>query len=285
MLLIGLLTWSTCNNDDDPNPSGDLLSIDQIFPQSNVGGKPVLITGEGFERMATQVEFDGMTAAIDTVVPTGDSLVAIVPDRIAPGSVKVLVRSNDQRDSLTYSILTATEFANLPATPPTFVFPGGGNISTAIISNDAPATLLVVNVQDIDHEMNIPVDDSLFTAGASPGADCDFQVETFRGQQTCISVTWRPGTSACDLPDTEIVELELLRAAPLSVDRFSGKFYDSVDVAISEEVADLLDQRVRTTAAENRFLILTSLIDQRQYVFAILGGTREDDLENIFCRP
>lgn len=276
IVLVGLLLLQSCSSDD---PNNETLSISfNAFPSLNASGRPLLIISQSPLGNNPQISFNQFPAPIDTIVPSQDSLIVIVPASLSIGTVDLNVETETQNGSIEYKIVSESFFNNLPVGSPTFVFPGTGSIGTGLISQDDSIHVDVVNLYDPEHEMKIQGID--FSPGNPNCKDtvncCRFSYEIFNGNSNCMSVNWSTIDGACDFPDTRIDKLSISRSTSEDSDEFSGIFFSSSTIDIPADINAKIKYE-----GERAFLLLSSLKDGRQYLFVVIRGV--EDPSNLDC--
>lgn len=284
MLFSAAILLMFCKKDDGPAP--DLPF--QIFPSLNAPGRPILISSSKSLGSGTRVEIDGIALSIDTIVPTRDSLIVTIPANQSTGQAEIELRAEQGASQLDYEIVSNSYFDNLPAGSPIFIFPGGSNFSPVIISNDAPQTIEVVNLNDPTHRMSLPIGD--FQPDRNKDCQnsdplqvvlcrCDVFYEKLNKGFNCLEIVWDSEKGACNLPDARIESLIIQRASDKS-DEYSGVFFTSNSIEVSKDVLKVTNDDFKY-GEDFVFLLLSSKTDGFQYIFLVYEGTF-DPIE-LFC--
>ncbi len=267
LFLLTAICFFTCNDDSSSEMEGATVTIREALPNSNGAGEAVLVLGSGFSSSTTVVMVEGLEAAVDTVVPTGDSLVMILPNAVPAGTVEVAIHNQDDPARLNYSVLSAAEVAAMPTAPPSFVFPGGTNVSPSIISETTVNSIFLFNVYDTEHRMVLPDGERITCPDDFSLPPIDGHYEALKDSIYCLnSIVW--DGLPCKLPDSRLELLDVQRPAPLTSQRYSGQFIHLPNLKLPAD-AEAIIERLSEEDAKYRFLLLTSLDDGRQYLFGI----------------
>lgn len=169
MLSLLYLAVACSDNGDCPGNDGESMIRLEIFPKLSTIKKPILVVSEAALEGEIEITLDGKIAEIDSIVPSKDSLLVIIPDDIKPGSISVSLNAENAKGEVKYEIVSEAISLNYPITSPNFLFPNPSITSPLSYSINPTDEMYFVNVYDPEHLLNIVtrVDDDLITTSTS----------------------------------------------------------------------------------------------------------------------
>lgn len=254
--------------------TSDPVILTGIYPNSNPVGGPVLIEGEGFTE-ETEVYFNNTPATIEKRSST--YITTKVPAGLGATTVTLRVETGIMFDEEPFDVLSAFP-SNIPGSPPSIIIipPGGGVTSPISFTLESTDKITVVNVYDPSHILDlvvrvdprlegivvskesITIDGALFTSPLTFDEDPYFDFDIFNQE----------------FEDMSISSLEIDRSKsdpsghPYENDKLFGEFVTIEDYPLP---ADLLENKPECMDYSSNFLLLTSSITGRQYLFVVLS--------------
>lgn len=266
LLSISAFNLSSCRSDDDAPPL-DPLIISGVYPNSNPTGGPVLIEGKDFTAQ-TKVYFNNVEATVEERSAT--FLTTKVPAGIGAGPKTIRIEDGNRLGTKSFDVLTDFP-SDLPTGPPSIVIPIGGVTAPIAYSLESVDKITVMNVYDITHVIRlvVRVDEDLV------GEVVSNEEIAINGTEYTSPVTF-DGDPYFDFnlfnqEDTEVSMIEIHRSQadpanhPYTNDELSGAFTTMKNFTFSEDAL----QQDRGLLTDN-FLLLTSTITGRQYLFVVL---------------
>ena len=253
--------------------TSDPVAITGVYPNSNPVGGPVLIEGEGFTE-ETEIYFNNEKAVIEERSDT--FLTTKVPNGLGAATATLRVENGIMFDEEPFDVLSAFP-SDLPGSPPSIIIipPGGGVTSPISFTLESTDKITVMNVYDPSHTLDlvvrvdselegivvsaerITIDGAFFTSPVTFDEDPYFDFEIFNQE----------------FEDMSVSSLEIDRSNsdpsghPYENDKLFGEF---VTIEGYPLPVDLLESKPEFMDYSSNFLLLTSSITGRQYLFVVL---------------
>lgn len=253
----------------------DPVSLAGIFPNSNPVGGPVLIEGEGFNDN-TEVFFNNQKAIIEE--RTSTILTTKVPEGLGATTVTLRVENNSKQfDEQPFDVLGSFPI-DLPVGAPNIIIPSGGITTPITFSASTFDFIKVLNVYDTTHTVELLFDidsedpeDLKRTSREAITIDGDFYLSP-------VSFNGNPLFDFSNPVQPTVQQMEIKRDEsdpadhPFKSDELTGTFMTIENFDLPEE-ALLYKQEVIT----DNFLLLTSNLTGRQYLFVVLCFSIDED--------
>ena len=250
----------------------------EIFPKVGGPGSPILITTVDQLSGEVSLSIDDIPAEIISILPTGDSVLAIIPSEVRQDQLVKVQLLDDSLSGTTFHKIESSEyFAQVPARPPLYILPTGGELTLDEVSFLNSPFINLVNVYDSTHALKLPTgnftplpQEICLTEPDPLACQCGVAdlifTESLRDQSTCVEIRWEESRRVCDIAGNTISELVLDRRAPNLSDRYKGVFFRQLNELSSGEGVEL----PLGLEANEVFLLLTSLETDQQYIYRVL---------------
>ena len=247
--------------------TSDPVAITGVYPNSNPVGGPVLIEGEGFTE-ETEIYFNNEKAVIEERSST--FLTTKVPNGLGATTATLRVENGVMFDEEPFDVLSAFP-SDLPGSPPSIVIPQGGVISPISFTTKEIDKIIVVNVYDTTHIIEL-----VFRINSEDTDDLAYssnEAIILDGTKYSSPINF-DGSPLYDFSDREnpvVPMMEINRSNsipsnhPYQDDELSGLFITMEDFEFPVETL-----QYKRALLTNNFLLLTSNVTGRQYLFVVL---------------
>ena len=263
LLLCCIFCLTVGCEDEKSTDKSNPVAITGIYPNSNPVGGPVLIEGEGFTE-ETEVYFNNIVAIIEERSDT--FLTTKVPAGLGAVSVTVRVENRTRNNEALFDVLSDFP-SDLPASPLSIIIPPSGLVSPIFISQDAPCYYSLRNVYNPDHRMRMNIYNWLAEEECNPYCEIS---EKIGDKYFPLRHMWENEDVECgpnDNLDRELVWVAVDRSGSLyKSDAFTAHFFTNENFDYPGSFIPPENDWERVT---NNFLLLTSEITGRQYLFVV----------------